>query len=88
MYILGLICGCFSIALVLGLICGLFFFAASGISVSRRPLDSTTSLLSRAGIMSLFFHIQCFVKNVGSVTKPMRHPFRIDMPHMCHACEM
>jgi hypothetical protein len=36
----------FGIALVLGLICGLFFFAALGVSVSRRSLNFTALLLS------------------------------------------
>jgi hypothetical protein len=35
-----------------------------------------------------YFHMQCFVKSVGSVTNPMCYPFRTDMSHMCHACEM
>jgi hypothetical protein len=45
-----------------------------------------------------YVHLQCFVcnalifiyfvKNVGSVTKPMRHIFWTDMSHMCHACDM
>jgi hypothetical protein len=79
---------CFSIALVLGLICGLFFFAAPRISASRQPSDSTAPLISRAGTRSLFSHMQCFVKRVYRVTKPMCHPFRTNMFHMCHACEM
>jgi hypothetical protein len=66
----------------------LILFAAPGIGASRQPSDSTVPLLSRASISSLIFHMQCFVKCVGSVTKPMRHPFQTDMPHMCHACEM
>jgi hypothetical protein len=66
----------------------LFFFAAPVISVSRRPSDWTALLLSRAGIRSLIFHMQCFVKSVGSVMKPTRHPFRTDMSHMCYTCEM
>jgi hypothetical protein len=32
--------------------------------------------------------LHCSVKNVGSVTKHMRHPFWTDMPHMSHAYEM
>jgi hypothetical protein len=47
----------------------------------------SASLLSKAGIRSLF-HMQCFVKNVGRVTKHMHHPFWTDISHMCHACEM
>jgi hypothetical protein len=78
----------FSIALVLGVICGLFFFSAPRISASCWPLDSTTPLLSRAGIRSRFFHMQYFVKNIDNITKPMWHPFQTDMPQMCHACEM
>jgi hypothetical protein len=64
----------------------LFFFAAPVISVSRRPSDWTALLLSRAGIRSLIFHMQCFVKSVGSVMKPTCHPFRTNMSHMCHTC--
>jgi hypothetical protein len=76
------------IALVLGLICGLFLFLALGISASHQPSDSTMPLLSRAGIRSFFLHLQCFVKNIGSVMKPMCHPFQTNISHMCHACEM
>jgi hypothetical protein len=32
--------------------------------------------------------LHCSVKNIGSVTKPMCHPFWTDMPHMCHAYEI
>jgi hypothetical protein len=64
------------------------FFVAPGISVSRLSSDSTAPLLSKADVRFLFFHMQYFVKNVGSVTKHMRHPFRTDMSHMYHACEM
>jgi hypothetical protein len=45
-----------------------------------------------------YFHMQCFgcnilificfIKNVGSVSKSMGHPFQINMSHMCHACKM
>jgi hypothetical protein len=64
------------------------FFAAPGISASYRSSDSTTPLLSREDIRSLFFHKQYFVKNEGSVMKPMRHSFWTDISHMCHICEM
>jgi hypothetical protein len=57
----------------MGLICGLYFFAAPEISASRRSSDLTMPLLSGAGIRSLIFHMQCFVKSVGRVTKLMRH---------------
>jgi hypothetical protein len=62
------------------------FFTAPDISASHRPLDA--SLLSRTGIRSLFFYMQYFIKNIGSVMKSMCHPFRTDMSHMCHACEI
>jgi hypothetical protein len=64
------------------------FSAALGISAPCRSTDLTASLLSRAGIRSLFFHMQCFVKSIGRVTKPMCHPFQTNMSYMCHACEI
>jgi hypothetical protein len=46
-------------------------------------------LISFSYAMFLFyFHMQCFIKSVGRVMKPMRHPFWTDMSHMCHASEM
>ena len=38
--------------------------------------------------MVVGFNLYCSVKNIGSVMKPMRHPFWTDMPYMCHAYEM
>jgi hypothetical protein len=66
----------------------LILFSALVISASHRLSDWTALLLSRAGIRSLIFHMQCFVKSIDSITKPTHHLFRTDMPHMCHAYEM
>jgi hypothetical protein len=38
--------------------------------------------------MVVGFNLYCSVKNIGSVTKSMCHPFWTDMPYMCHAYEM
>jgi hypothetical protein len=77
-------------------------FVAPGITISRRPLDSTASFLSRGQVCFLlctpmikhlllsllFLPANVIYYNVGRVTKPIRHPFWTDMLHMCHACEM
>jgi hypothetical protein len=77
-------------------------FVALGISASHRPLDSTASFLSRGQVCFLlctlmikhlllpllFLPANVIYCNVGSVTKPMCHPFRTNMSPMCHACEM
>jgi hypothetical protein len=72
-------------------------FVASGISVSRRSLDSIASLLSRGQVCFLlpiliikrFFLLATVVYfNVGRVTKHMCHLFWTDMSHVCHVCEM
>jgi hypothetical protein len=77
-------------------------FVAPEISASRWPLDSTTSFLSRGQVCFLlrtliikrlllsllFLPANVIYCNVGSITKPMCHPFQTDTPHVCHACEM
>jgi hypothetical protein len=48
---------------------------------------------SSLAMLSIMFHIFFLPAiivyySVDSVTKPMHHLFRIDIAHMCHACEM
>jgi hypothetical protein len=54
------------------------FFAAPGINASRRRSDSIAPIISSASIRSLFFHMQCFAKSIGRVTKSMHHPLQTD----------
>jgi hypothetical protein len=70
----------------------------TGDGPTGRVLGGRVSVCFMLCMQCSYVHMQCFVcnalifiyfvKNVGSVTKPMRHIFWTDMSHMCHACDM
>jgi hypothetical protein len=72
-----------------------FYYVLSWLQYSCVPISCVSiasyyvlSWLSSCLRVYFFLPATVVYCNVGSVTKPMCHPFQTDMSHMCHACEM
>jgi tetrahydromethanopterin S-methyltransferase subunit D len=69
------------------------FFQQRLIMLMKSIKEFVSRYSSSLAMLSIMFHIFFLLAivdyyNVGSVTKPMHHPFWTDKSHMYHACEM